>query len=169
MRKLSIKLLEQDGDQTTEQSFQQSFDDDLLTAENFWRTTLKAFREFGFDIPVVVNVGGSSLIYNGDQGGVQGCVQAKKADSDTIPQEQFKPINQMTLYDWEQALDEGWVFEVGDCEGGTGLHKVDRVDWSDTDLPVRLSEGSWYSWYSIKGEFRTNCPDPDLDILKRIR
>jgi hypothetical protein len=77
-------------------------------------------------------------------------------------EQQFNPISEMTLEDWQQAKDEGWEFETreGDVISATTL-------WSLSDAyPVRCSNGLAYT---IRGYFWDSGKENDADIIKRIK
>ncbi len=78
----------------------------------------------------------------------------------TQPQEQFKPIKDMTLDDWVQAEREEWVFELR-CGAYT---KVDKLDPRDTKWKVATKFG----WNRIDGSYTSDYEQHDYDIIKRV-
>jgi hypothetical protein len=80
----------------------------------------------------------------------------------TEKEQTFKPISAMTLEDWQQAMEEGWVFETryGDVISSTATGSL-----SDA-YPVRCSNGLAYT---IRGYFWDSGKEHDADIIKRIK
>lgn len=74
----------------------------------------------------------------------------------------FKPISEYTLEDWELAKEEEWVFET---RQGVEL-TVHDIDYSFREnLPIRLSD---YSWYSLQGAYCGN-PTSKYSLVKRVK
>lgn len=61
---------------------------------------------------------------------------------------EFKPIKDMVIIDWEQALDEGWEFETV----GEGIVTLDKLDTEDVgSLPIRVCNDEGVQWLTIDG------------------
>lgn len=75
-----------------------------------------------------------------------------------VEKEQFKPVSEMTLEDWQQALEEGWEFE--DNYGA-----VNTVDETTDDGEIYFSSFCYAFWLDGKHSI-----DPKNNfIVKRIK
>lgn len=83
--------------------------------------------------------------------------------------DEFKPISEMTMEDWRQALKEGWVFETGDGEEVVVDSIMGRYD--DPDHPVELSllTGEHEATVSVKGYFWYDTPNHHKNVKQRIK
>ncbi len=86
--------------------------------------------------------------------------EAYKPATDMAPT--FKPISEMTMEDWKQAKEEGWVFETRD---GEHISVVGCVNVCHA-YPI---VGSNDLNYTIHGEFYTGASEHKTDIIKRIQ
>ena len=84
----------------------------------------------------------------------------EKVNSGEFNSKEFKPISEMTMEDWRQALDEQWEFVAGK---GITL-SVTRIEEDQFIFPLRMSDGCTYrinGWYFNGNEA--------FDIIKRIK
>lgn len=84
----------------------------------------------------------------------------EKVNSGEFNSNEFKPISEMTMEDWRQALDEQWEFVDGK---GITL-SVTRIEEDQFIFPLRMSDGCTYrinGWYFNGNEA--------FDIIKRIK
>ncbi len=79
-----------------------------------------------------------------------------------VKEEQFKPIPEMTLEDWQQAMEDGWVFET---RRGY-LINVEKVFDSRNTYPVK---GNNSLNYTVSGCFWENVKEHEADIIKRVK
>lgn len=73
-------------------------------------------------------------------------------------QQDFKPISEMTIEDWQQALNEGWLFE--DNEEDTC-----QVESVDKEMQL-IGFDEYIGKFDIKGDYVDNHP---YYITKRIK
>lgn len=74
----------------------------------------------------------------------------------------FKPISEMTLEDWQQAMEEGWEFKTRDDD----VISVIALEINNTSYPVRCDNG--YA-YTTRGYFWDSGKEYEADIMKRIK
>ena len=93
----------------------------------------------------------------------------EKVNSGEFNSNEFKPISEMTMEDWRQALKEGWVFEMGDGEEVV----VDSImgRFNDPNHPVELSSltGEHEATVTVKGYFWYDRPDHHRNVKQRIK
>lgn len=81
-----------------------------------------------------------------------------------VEESEFKPISEMTLEDWEMALQQDWLFEMNKYEIPV---QVTQVDYRDTVYPV---EFNYYMWRTLDGyEWADDKLDVAKNIIKRIQ
>jgi hypothetical protein len=80
----------------------------------------------------------------------------------TEKEQQFKPISEMTLEDWQQAVEECWEFETryGDVISAITLSSISK------SYPVICNNTLAYT---IRGYFWDSGKEHDADIIKRIK
>lgn len=80
----------------------------------------------------------------------------------------FKPISEMSVHNWRQALEEGWEFEV---RGIAWPVVVNELDFDrPTDYPVCLDNG--HLWVTLQGcewYHDSDRSTEDRDVIKRIK
>lgn len=76
----------------------------------------------------------------------------------------FKPINEMTLEDWELAKQYGWMFEMRNL----GEVRVTDIDYDENKFPICFNG---FRWRTLQGlEWTSSDRDEeDCDIIKRIK
>ncbi len=72
----------------------------------------------------------------------------------------FKPISEMTMEDWKQAKEEGWVFET-EARG-----RVTVIDLCFKEEIVRLETSRRYWWVDSKGY---DDDQAGFTVVKRIQ
>ena len=86
-----------------------------------------------------------------------------------VGSEGFKPISEYTMEDWEQAKEEGWVFEMGNDEVYVeGILK----EFKDSRHPIEfnlLGSKQHHGTTSVKGYFYSNAPNHSRNIKRRIK
>lgn len=82
-------------------------------------------------------------------------------DKQSEVSQQWKPVSEYTIFDWEKARTEGAVFlqRNGDL---TSILSVDSS--SETSYPVKSEDG----WLGVSGEWCLGREN-DLDIIERIK
>jgi hypothetical protein len=80
----------------------------------------------------------------------------------TEKEQTFKPISEMTLEDWQQAMEEGWEFETrdGDVISAMTLSSISN------SYPVICNNTLAYT---IRGYFWDSGKEHDADIIKRVK
>jgi hypothetical protein len=80
----------------------------------------------------------------------------------TEKEQTFKPISEMTLEDWQQAMEEGWEFEKrdGDVISAMTLSSISN------SYPVICNNTLAYT---IRGYFWDSGKEHDADIIKRVK
>ena len=73
----------------------------------------------------------------------------------------FKPVSTYTLEDWQQAMDNEWLFN---CRGGYTV-TIESIDQDEGYRPIFCSAG-W--WHSINGMWDEDCGQDKDDIIERI-
>lgn len=66
------------------------------------------------------------------------------AELTAVKEEQFKPISEMTLEDWQQAMKEGWKFDTLH-RGNVTVYEV-STDTTDS-IPLLLENAVGNTWY----------------------
>ena len=79
--------------------------------------------------------------------------------SQTLPKD-FKPITEYTMSDWQQALEEGWVFKLRNGRAAA----IISLDHGSTSYPV---ETQW-EWLRLYGNAFTGVKS-HYDIVERIK
>lgn len=80
--------------------------------------------------------------------------------------EQFKPVSEYTLADWDLAMNEGWVFEQNN-----GFHVTVNSVCYDEDFPIELvnEDGGHEGVVTLQGHFWEDDPDDKESIKRRIK
>ena len=74
----------------------------------------------------------------------------------------FKPVSQYTLEDWQQAIDNEWVFK---CRGGS-IVAIVTINQGESCRPILCSAG-WY--HNINGMWNEDVGQDGSDIIERVR
>lgn len=74
----------------------------------------------------------------------------------------FKLVSEMTLEDWQQALEEGWEFETRE---GDVISVID-ISVNKSSYPVKCDNSLLYT---IRGYFWDSGKEYEADIIKRIK
>lgn len=94
----------------------------------------------------------------------------KLAGLESKPSEEFKPVSEYTMEDWEQARDEKWVFELN--EGTEVFVKGIMDEFDDKDHPIELSlvtNNLHECTVTERGHFWSNSPSNQRSIKRRIK
>lgn len=87
-----------------------------------------------------------------------------------VDNSEFKPINEMTLGDWELANEERWVFELNNGEKVFVQGIMEEFD--SEDFPVELSdlgEGTHAGIVTVDGCFFPDQPANSNSVKQRIK
>lgn len=82
---------------------------------------------------------------------------------------EFKPICEMTMEDWEQAKEEEWVFEMaGDEVFVQGILEVYKDDRHPIELGL-LETNLHHGTVTVEGHFYAHKADHYRNVTKRIK
>jgi hypothetical protein len=79
-------------------------------------------------------------------------------------EQQFKPISEMTLEDWQQAKEGGWEFETLH-KGTVTVHEVST--YTRDSVPLLLENARGNTWYI--GLDGTDVDNEGWTIVKRVK
>lgn len=80
---------------------------------------------------------------------------------DKESEEEFKPVREYTLEDWEEAIVNGWVFETRCGE----KVNIDLINGEECNRPIICSAG-WC--HNINGMWDAMAGEDEDDIIRRI-
>lgn len=91
------------------------------------------------------------------------CLGIVQEESESKSQ-QFKPVQEYTLEDWEAAQSLGWVFETNVGSEDT----VERIDYNDSSYPVCFFELGWKTLDGFENYHEGSRTECDVNITRRI-